>query len=176
MGSIGVGFGFGVGEGPSTTVGFGFGKPFKGELAGEGAACAFTTASSCLFFTSSAAFFSCCFCKKKTQPRPRKMTKKMIFLITKTRGTSFGQLRQRAFLSRTVFYSNHMRLVVHQTQSALDRAVFAKYANLSRTKFRAVLGIIDRTLLSVSAGSVRLNARPFKTLPAPSIWPIAMIV
>ena len=40
MGSIGVGFGFGVGEAPSTGVGFGFGKPFKEELAGEGAACA----------------------------------------------------------------------------------------------------------------------------------------
>jgi hypothetical protein len=120
LGSIGVGFGFGVGEGPSTRVGFGFGKPLKGELAGEGAPCAFTTASSCLFFTSSAAFFSCCFCKKKTQPRPRKMTTKMIFLITETRGTSFGQLRQRAFLSRALFYSNHMWLLVSSNAITLS--------------------------------------------------------
>ena len=84
LGSIGVGFGFEVGAGPSTGVGFGFGKPLREELAGEGVACAFTTASSCFFLNSSAAFFSCCFCKKKTQPRPRKMTTKMVYLITKT--------------------------------------------------------------------------------------------
>ena len=93
MGSIGVGFGFEVGAGPSTGVGFGFGKPLREELAGEGVACAFTTASSCFFLNSSAAFFSCCFCKKKTQPRPRKMTTKMVYLITKTKATMSHTLR-----------------------------------------------------------------------------------
>ena len=89
MGNIGVGFGFEVGAGPSTGVGFGFGKPLTAELTGEGDACAFATASSCLFFTSNAAFLSYCFCKRKTQPRPIKMTTKMVVLITKTVLDSF---------------------------------------------------------------------------------------
>ena len=93
MGSIGVGFGFEVGAAPSTGVGFGFGKPLREELAGEGVVCAFTTASSRLFLNSSAAFFSCCFCKKNTPPRPRKITTKMVFLITENRGTMNHTLR-----------------------------------------------------------------------------------
>jgi len=65
LGSIGVGFGFDVGGGPSTGVGFGFGKPLREELAGEGVACAFTTASSCFFLNSSAAFFHAVFARRK---------------------------------------------------------------------------------------------------------------
>ena len=155
MGSIGVGFGFGVGEGPSTEVGFGFGKPFKEELAREGAACAFATASSCLFFTSNAAFFSCCFCKKKTQPSPRKMITKMVFLITKTRGTRFGQLRQRAFLS-----SSHSARRFIKRNHALDRAVFAKHANLTASKFCPHSGVAAGILFCVFANPVWLDARP----------------
>ena len=151
MGSIGVGFGFGVGEGPSTEVGFGFGKPFKEELAREGAACAFATASSCLFFTSNAAFFSCCFCKKKTQPSPRKMITKMVFLITKTRGTRFGQLRQRAFLRRTLFYSNHIRLVASSNAITLLT---------EPSKFCPHSGVAAGILFCVFANPVWLDARP----------------
>jgi hypothetical protein len=93
LGSIGVGFGFEVGAAASTGVGFGFGKPLREELAGEGVVCAFTTASSRLFLNSSAAFFSCCFCKKNTPPRPRKITTKMVFLITENRATMSYTLR-----------------------------------------------------------------------------------
>ena len=91
----------------------------------------------------------------------------MVFLITKTRGTRFGQLRQRAFLSRTLFYSkSYSARRFIKRNHALDRAVFAKHANLSRPKFRAALGIIDSTLLRVFAGPIRLYARGFKVLPA----------
>jgi hypothetical protein len=93
LGSIGVGFGFEVGAAPSTGVGFGFGKPLREELAGEGVVCAFTTASSRFFLNSSAAFLSCCFCKKNTPPRPRKITTKMVFLITENRRTMSHTLR-----------------------------------------------------------------------------------
>jgi len=46
-------------------VGFGFGKPFKEELAGEGAACAFTTASSCLFLPPALLFFHAVSARRK---------------------------------------------------------------------------------------------------------------
>jgi hypothetical protein len=97
LGNIGVGFGFEVGAGPSTGVGFGFGRPFTAELTGDGDACAFATASSCLFFISKTAFFSCCFCKRKTQPRPRKMTTKMIYLIIRSEEPVLDSFAKKLF-------------------------------------------------------------------------------
>jgi hypothetical protein len=79
--------------GANIGVGFGSRKPFNEELAAEGVACAFTKASSCRFFNSSASFFSCCFCRKKTQPSPRKMAATMMLLITNGRGITHRNLR-----------------------------------------------------------------------------------
>jgi len=89
LGSIGVGFGFGV----SANIGVGSRKSFEEELAAERVACAFAKASSCRFFNSSASFFSYCFCRKKTQPSPRRMAATMMLLITNGSGITHRNLR-----------------------------------------------------------------------------------
>jgi hypothetical protein len=125
LGSIGVGFGFKVGTGPSTGVGFCFGEPLREELAGEGVTCAFTSACSCLFLNSSAAFFSCCFCRKKAQPRPRRMTTKTAYLITKTRGRTCHTVRafdSLSIIEQIIFLGLWTRVRVHGEKARLFAA------------------------------------------------------
>ncbi len=80
LGSIGVGLGLGVPVGAN--IGVGLVGPLRKEAVGEDVACAFMRASSCRFFNSSASLFSCCFCRKKRPPSPRKMIAIMMFFIT----------------------------------------------------------------------------------------------
>ena len=79
LGSMGVGLGLGVPTGAK--IGVGLVGPFREETVGEAVACAFMNACSCRFINSSASFFSCCFCRKKRAPSPRRMIAIMMFFI-----------------------------------------------------------------------------------------------
>jgi hypothetical protein len=70
-------------------VGFGFGKPLMEELAGEGGAWAFTTASSCLFLPSSAAFFFMLFLQEENAAKAEKNDRKNSILNHKNQRKQF---------------------------------------------------------------------------------------
>ena len=172
MGSIGVGFGFEVGAGPSTGVGFG--KPFREELAGEGVVCAFTKASSRLFLNSSAAFFSCCFCKKNTPPRPRKITTKMVFLITENRGTMSYTLR--AFNS--VFQHRTDNFSVESLRGLGLSFTSHLHLQMAGTIYQRILPLIRIFLCNFARRRCRRNASSVyittscldRTCPTPGGW------
>jgi len=123
------------------------------------------------FFNLQRCFFFMLFLQEENAAKAEKNDDKNDILNHKNQRNQFWTASSKSFSeSYIVLFKSHAARRFIKRNHALDRAVFAKYATLSRPKFRA-LGIIDSTLHSVFAGPVRLNARPFKTLPAPSIWP-----
>jgi len=72
----------GLGVPVGASIGVGLAGPLGEEVVGEGMACAFMKACSCRFLNSRASFFSCCFCRKKRKPSPRRMIAIMMFFVT----------------------------------------------------------------------------------------------
>src|SRR6476659_4843516 len=57
-----------------------------------------------------------------------------------------------------------------EVNRAFNGSVWPEHANLPATEFCARSGVTDCVLFCVFASPIRLYARPFVTLPAPSIW------
>jgi len=107
------------------------------------------------------------FLQEENAAKAEKNDHKNDILNHKNQRNQFWTASSKSFSeSYIVLFKSHAARRFIKRNHARDRAVFAKYANLSRPKFRA-LGIIDSTLHSVFAGPVRLNARPFKNTARP---------
>src|SRR5438445_3958171 len=86
-----------------------------------------------------------------------------------TRRQCHSIVKQRMRCSRVISRKvpSKLRAALLECNDATNRPVRIEHPNLPAAKFHASFGVTNRILFRTLSSPVRLNAWPFKTLPAP---------